>query len=223
MYRATKAIILAAGKGERLLPLTATTPKPLIAIEGTPLIERLIKQLKQAGIEDIVVVTGHLHEQFDYLREQVRLVYNPHYERCNNISSLYMVREALGECMILDGDLIVNNVKILDPVFEQSGYCSVPIREWVQEVGQQQVLRTLRNTGYQLYSISFWTAADSEKLKQHLHECFPSQPDLFWDDIPHFVKKECYQLGIRPIESTDIVEIDTLEELKDYVSEHEVR
>ena len=224
MYRATKAIVMAAGLGSRLMPLTAATPKPLIPVKGVPMIERLIEQLNQQGIEEIIVVTGHLHEQFNYLAGRVTLIYNPHYATCNNISSLYLAREYLGECIIIDGDIVVNNPTILNPNFDQSAYCSVHINEWVQQVDKHgQVVSTLRGSGYQLYSISFWTRQDGLQLQQHLEELFLQNKDVFWDDIPHFIKPEAYQLGIRKIQATDITEIDTLEELRAYETTHGVR
>jgi len=55
-----KAMILAAGKGTRLAPLTDTTPKPLLPVKGVPLILRLIEKLRLAGISEVVVNTYHL-------------------------------------------------------------------------------------------------------------------------------------------------------------------
>lgn len=60
-----KAMILAAGRGERLRPLTDTTPKPLIKVGGEELIVRHIKKLRDIGIVDIVVNSAHLHEQIE--------------------------------------------------------------------------------------------------------------------------------------------------------------
>ena len=57
------AMILAAGRGERLRPLTDTTPKPLIKVGGVPLIVRHIEALKEAGITDIVVNSAWLSDK----------------------------------------------------------------------------------------------------------------------------------------------------------------
>ena len=74
---AINAIIMAAGKGERLRPLTETTPKPLIEIHGTPMIENIISSLKQKGVDDITIVTGYLKDKFEYLKDkhQINIVY----------------------------------------------------------------------------------------------------------------------------------------------------
>lgn len=58
------AIILAAGRGERMRPLTDTTPKPLLAVRGKPLIVWHIEGLAACGVRDIVINTAHLEDQF---------------------------------------------------------------------------------------------------------------------------------------------------------------
>ncbi len=62
-----KAVILAAGKGTRLLPLTENTPKSLVKINGVPMLNRMLKQLKDVGISEVVVIVHHLKEKvIDY-------------------------------------------------------------------------------------------------------------------------------------------------------------
>ena len=82
-----RAIILAAGMGTRLRPLTLKTPKPLIPVQGEPMAERQIKFLHEKGIKDIIIVTGYLNESFHYLQEKygVKLVHNDKYNEYNNI------------------------------------------------------------------------------------------------------------------------------------------
>ena len=65
-----RAIILAAGLGTRLRPMTDNTPKALIKVKGKPLVEYQIEFLKEKGIDEIIVVVGYLHEKFDYLKEK---------------------------------------------------------------------------------------------------------------------------------------------------------
>ena len=64
-----KAIILAAGLGTRLRPMTENTPKALVKVNQKPLVEYQIEYLKERGIDDIIIVVGYLKEQFDYLKE----------------------------------------------------------------------------------------------------------------------------------------------------------
>ncbi|MDY4421953.1 NTP transferase domain-containing protein, partial [Clostridium perfringens] len=90
-----RAILLAAGMGTRLRPLTLDTPKSLIEVNGRPLLERQIEFLRERGVEEIIVVTGYLAEKFDYLKDKygVKLVNNDKYDIYNNIYTMYLVRE----------------------------------------------------------------------------------------------------------------------------------
>ena len=63
-YRVDNAILLAAGFSSRFVPLSFERPKPLLPVKGEPLLERQIRQLREAGVGRIVVVTGYLAEQF---------------------------------------------------------------------------------------------------------------------------------------------------------------
>ncbi len=100
-----KSIILAAGLGTRLRPMTENTPKALVQVNQKPLIEYQIEFLKEKGINDIIIV-GYLKEQFDYLKEKygVRLVFNDKYADYNNFYSLYLVKEELANRYVIDAD-----------------------------------------------------------------------------------------------------------------------
>ena len=78
-YKVDNAIIMAAGYSARCMPLSNVMPKGLFRVKGEILIEREIEQLKQAGISEIIVVTGFMHEKFEYLKEkyEVQIVNNP--------------------------------------------------------------------------------------------------------------------------------------------------
>lgn len=107
MNRVRRAIIMAAGYGNRMLPITRNIPKPLIKVNGTAMIETIIRALLANNIEEIYIVVGYLKEQFKSLAEKypmISLIENPYFDSCNNISSLYAAREYLEEAMILDGD-----------------------------------------------------------------------------------------------------------------------
>ena len=111
MFR-IKAIILAAGMGTRLRPLTNDTPKALVKVNGQPIIERQIEYLKEIKIDDIIIVTGYLHEKFNYLIDKygVKIIFNDKYDTYNNGYTMYLVREYLQDSLVLEGDVyLVNN------------------------------------------------------------------------------------------------------------------
>jgi CTP:phosphocholine cytidylyltransferase-like protein len=225
MYRVEKAIIMAAGMGKRMHPLTLKIPKPLIKVNGVRMIDTIIQSLHQNDIYEIYVVVGYLKEQFKKLQEEypgVILIDNPYYAVCNNISSLYVARNYIENAMILDGDQIIYNSKILAPEFDRSGYNSIwtdkETKEWLQILENEIVIscsRTGGKKGWQLYSISRWTAEDGRKLKRHLEIEFVEKKNrqLYWDDIALFCYPKEYQLGIRPMNRQDVIEVDDLNEL----------
>ena len=70
MIKVDNAVILAAGASSRFAPLSYERHKALIEVKGEVLIERQIRQLREAGVKDIYVVTGYKSEQFSYLVEK---------------------------------------------------------------------------------------------------------------------------------------------------------
>lgn len=225
MHKVERAIIMAAGLGNRMHPITLSTPKPLVKVNGVRMIDTVIQGLHQNGIHEIYVVVGYLKEQFTELEKEypgLTLIENPYFDTCNNISSLYVARDHIENAIILDGDQIIYNPAILSPEFERSGYNSVwtdeVTDEWLQNVENGIVTscsRTGGKGGWQLYSISRWTAEDGKKLKHHLEEEFEQKKNrqIYWDDVAMFCHSEDYQLGIWPMSAEDVIEVDTLFEL----------
>lgn len=109
-----KAIILSAGQGKRLLPLTAERPKCLLPLDGMTLLERQLEGLAAAGISEAVVVTGFGAQAISDLVEgrsfggmSVRTLYNPFYSVADNLASCWIARgEMAGAFMILNGDTL---------------------------------------------------------------------------------------------------------------------
>lgn len=226
MSKVKRAIIMAAGYGTRLRPITLSTPKPLIKVNGIRMIESVIEALLKNDIREIYVVTGYLAEKFDFLGEkypEVTLIYNPYYSKYNNISSLYVARDHLKDVIILDGDQIIKNDKILDPNFEKSGYNCVWSEgytdEWLLQVEKNTIVSCSRNggeKGWRLYSISRWNQEDGQKLKADLEYQFEVEKnyDIYWDDVALFCSPQNYDLGIREMNLDDVIEIDTIDELR---------
>ena len=105
-YRVDNAIIMAAGYSARCMPLSNVMPKGLFRVKGEILIEREIEQLQSAGINQIVVVTGFMHEKFEYLKEKynVILINNKDYDKYNNMASLYVAQDYMKNSYILCSD-----------------------------------------------------------------------------------------------------------------------
>lgn len=108
-----KAVILSAGKGSRLLPLTADRPKCLIALSGKSLLDWQLDALQAAGIADIVVVTGfrdHLVDEVAARRTGVRTLFNPFYHVADNLGSVWMARAEFDrDLLLLNGDTLVSH------------------------------------------------------------------------------------------------------------------
>ena len=69
-HRVTRAVILAAGRGSRLAPLTDRMPKPLVPVNGVPIIMTILDALNAAGVSSITIIRGYSGEAFDALHEK---------------------------------------------------------------------------------------------------------------------------------------------------------
>lgn len=225
MYKVERAIIMAAGIGSRMQPVTLTTPKPLVRVNGVRMIDTVIQGLHNNGIYEIYVVVGYLKEQFYDLEKEypgLTIIDNPYYDQCNNIASLYVARDYIENAIILDGDQIIYHDSILCPQFKRSGYNCIwtdsPTDEWVLTLENDVVCgcsRTGGSHGWQLFSISRWNAEDGKKLMKHLEIEFEEKKnrDIYWDDVALFCYPQEYQLGIIEMKQGDIIEVDNYSEL----------
>ena len=120
----TTALLLAAGIGSRLYPLTATEPKCLTIVSGISILERMISGLKKHGFKRLVIVTGYLENHIrDYLGDQageikIEYIFSPLYNQTNNIYSLWMARKVINEpFLLLESDLVFDETLLGDMLY----------------------------------------------------------------------------------------------------------
>lgn len=218
------AIILAAGMGTRLRPLTNDRPKCLVEVNGFPMVERQIQFLKEKGINDITLISGYKANALDYLKGKygVDIVFNDRYETCNNINSLYIVRERFSDTYVLEGDVYMDKNILLSEV-SQSTYFARKKKyenEWGLEVDENNKLVHINigdGDGFLMSGISYWKGEDCKKIVAHMEEVYSSKDytNLYWDNMVLDIYPE---LDIYVKEIEGIYEIDTPEELKEVES-----
>lgn len=227
------AIVLASGMGTRMLPLTLNTPKPLIPVCGTPMIETMIAGLLPVT-DRIYVVAGYLAEQFSYLAEKyekVELIYNPFYETVNNISSVFAAREVLsqGSCFICEADLYVSDQSIFGHQLEHSCYYGIMVKgysdDWVFETDPEGFISRVGKGGtdcYNMAGVSYFSQGDAKRLREAIERIYgePGFEALFWDEVVDR-NLQSLKLKVHPVEKGSIVEIDTVEELERFRREKE--
>ena len=226
MNRIKRAIIVAAGEGTRLRPVTLTTPKPLVKVNGIRIIDTIINALKKNGIHNIYIVSGYKREQFfDVYKKDpdITIIENPNYYNSNNVTSLYLARDYIPESFIIEGDLVIQNPEVFNPVFEKSGYLATYMEktpEWALTLENGTICSYSVEGGtnsYRLWGISMWNRDDGEKLAETVRNQVENIKDLsiYWDELALPDSKIRFDLGIREIGLNDISEIDTFEELKE--------
>lgn len=134
--RIGKAVILAAGLGRRLEPVTGGLPKCMVRVGGVALIDRMIERLAEVGVDEVVVVTGHRAEDVEShlrgaphpLARGAVTVRNPRYADWGNFYSLLVAEEALGGAgfIKLDGDVLMSG-DLLPRLLEAPGPAALAI------------------------------------------------------------------------------------------------
>lgn len=223
-YRVKRAIFLAAGFGSRLVPITLNTPKPLVLVNGKKIIETLLDACVKAEIEEIIIVTGYLSDQFEILLKKypnIKFIKNDKYNEANNILSAYLVRDKFANSYVLESDLYLYNPNLIRKYEYQSNFLGKMVDrtdDWCFETKNNII--TKEKVGgincFQMYGISYYDEEDSKKIEKDIEKVFlsPGGKEKYWEQVILDECKNNYKIHVRECYEGDIIEIDTFNELK---------
>lgn len=218
------AIILAAGIGSRLVPLTYSMPKAMVKIHNEFLIERQIQQLINHNIKEIIIVVGYKKENFEFLKNKyypfVKIIYNPYFDKKNNFYSLFLAKSYLKNTFILTCDTFFKN-----NIFQKSvnswyaTQSSNNVNEWGITTNSYGKIISITKFSKKkqpfLIGPAFFNYNFSKKFKKIItnHSKMNNCDNLFWEDIliNHLDSLEIYQ---NSIPDGEIFEIDSIKDLK---------
>ena len=233
----TRAVLLAAGMGTRMLSLVKETPKPLIPVCGIPMMKTLVDGLAHAGAGKIYIASGYLIDQMERFvseynsstdKTHIEIIHNPYYEHVNNISSAYVSREIIrqGDCFVCEADLYVRDFKIFDELPNYSCYYGKfkpgYVDDWGfvidgNDVNTSFIKRVCKGVTdcYNMTGIAYLKAHEASQLADALERTWdtPGYENLFWDDVVDR-NLDNIKLKVHPIEPDSIEELDTEEELR---------
>ena len=223
-YRVRRAIFIVAGLGERLIPITLNTPKPLVKVHGVRIIDRLLDACLAAEIEEIYVVRGYLAEQFDLLLKKypmIKFIDNPIFNEANNISSAKLAAHLMSRAYVLEGDLLLYNPALIRKYEFAPNFLAIEMArsdDWCFDVEDGVIVK--QKVGglncWQEVGISFWDEESAAHLAKDLPAAFdlPGGRELFWTQVPLKIFAKNYRVEVRSCTKADVVEIDTFSELK---------
>jgi CTP:phosphocholine cytidylyltransferase-like protein len=219
------AVIMAAGTSSRFAPLSYEFPKALVPVRGERLIEREIRQLHEAGIRQIVVVTGYKAGQLAYLEKAfgVTLVHNPVYDRRNNHATLWAARDYLDRSFICSADnyFTVNPFREApDGAYYAAQFAHGQTKEWCMHEGADGYIDRItiggRDSWYML-GHAYWDRLFTRRFLAILEKEYdlPQTRDKLWEAIYRDHLTEL-KMRIRPYPEGTIQEFDSLEELREF-------
>ena len=224
-FRAKRAVLIAAGFGSRMVPVTLNTPKPLVRVGGKRIIDTILDAVYAAGITEVYVVRGYLGEQFDqllYKYPTIKFIDNPLYNEANNISSMVAAKDLLQSAYVFESDLLLRNPNLVTRYQDRSNYLGIPMDrsdDWCFQV-KNGVINHIGIGGeggvWQMVGISFWTPEDGARLAEDIPATFamPGGKERFWDEAPLTYFADKYKVYARECSLADVTEIDSFRELK---------
>lgn len=233
-FKVDGALILAAGFGSRFVPLTFETPKGLLEVFGERMIERQIRQLREAGVENITIAVGYLKEKFEYLIDKynVTLLYNPEYSCKNTLATIYHARKALyGKNMyILSSDnWLRENMfhKYECGAWYASTYMEGKTSEWVLSYNKKGRITDVTVGGenaWVMYGPVYFSREFSAEFLPELEKEYktPGTEQFYWENvlIHHFDR---FEIDINRQPANQIYEFENLEELRRFDSRYQTR
>lgn len=225
MHIVDNAVIMAAGTSSRFAPLSYEMPKALITVKGEVLIERQIRQLKEAGVPEIYIVTGYKAEQFGYLEEKfgVHLIHNPDFLTRNNNASIYAVKDILKNTYICSADnYFAENPfeREVADCYYAAVYADGPTKEWCMDYDKDGIIRDVKIGGenaWYMLGHTFWDEKFSKKFVEILLNEYdlPATADLLWESI-YINHINELSMKIRKYSDDVVFEFDTLDELREF-------
>lgn len=224
-YRVKRAVFMAAGFGSRMVPITLNTPKPLVRVKGKRIIDSLLDAVISVGIREIYLVRGYLSEQFDQLLKKypgITFIENPAYNETNNISSAYCARHLLANSYVFESDLLLYNPQLITKYQYESNYLGVPTtmtEDWCFVTDSTGYVKRLMQGGtdcYHMFGISYWSTEDGTRLQSDIERVYnlPGGKERYWDQVVFDYSIDHYKIAVRPCTFSDVIEIDTFNELK---------
>lgn len=222
-YRVDNAVIMAAGTASRFAPLSYEKPKALIEVRGEILIERQIRQLQEANIPEIILVTGYKQEQFAYLREKfgIHIVENKDYLTRNNNASIYAAKNFLKNTYICSSDnYFLENpfTAEVDDSYYASVYATGETKEWCMTEDADGFINSVNIGGcnaWYMLGHTFWSENFSKRFLDILEKIYdlPETADLLWESI-YMQHLDVLKMKMRKYPDSVIFEFDTLDELR---------
>ena len=218
------AIIMAAGTSSRFVPLSAERPKGLLEVKGEVLIERQIRQLKEAGIADITLVVGYKAEMFAYLCDKygVEIVLNEDYARYNNTSSLIRVIDKLDNTFVCSSDnYFPENVFMNDSVdsYYSALYAEGETNEYCLATDADDYITDVRVGGrdaWYMVGHVFFNREFSEAFRKIMIEEYKNDTTKqgYWEDLYIRYIDQLPKMKINRYKEGEIQEFDSLDELR---------